>query len=486
VQAWCKASGVPLIFCEAGVRKHELAEEHLPRDPQFKGVFLVLASKAPAPRWSVKPCANGQIHLKRDQPWPYIRHFSFHIIDPDWGHLAIKISAHPPFGAQIMLNGHEWVERTARAQGIAVTKEGNCFTEVPDPQALNQLAETLFSSESTGRLAAVCDRWIYSACLCFGLSNEEQERSQFRYIYTVYQLELSRNLLFRRGRELDEVYQGLIDRTRSRLDVKSLKTLFGYLHRPFACKKGKAQPRFELTVEKPAYNLTVFKVHFKRLTLKIYDKGARVLRVEAIAHNTADLRCGKLLERLGEQVQRLCAMAYRFLNVLHCAHVSVLGGEELDELSKPTQRGTRRLAGLDLAQERTRAALEALIALAPQPGGFSIAELADKVRAMTGWDESRYHYRHALYDLAKMRGKRFVERISGTRRQTVVLETLQGVCGILTLREKVIKPLLASLGKGRRGPKPARHGAIDLHYENLQQEMVGMFQTLGIAICEIS
>jgi hypothetical protein len=75
-----------------------------------------------------------------------------------------------------------------------------------------------------------------------------------------------------------------------------VKTLFGYKHRPW--KKGK-KPRFELVIEKPTYDLTVFKVHFGKQTLKIYTKGERVLRIEAITHNTRDLRCGKVIERFG-------------------------------------------------------------------------------------------------------------------------------------------------------------------------------------------
>lgn len=58
------------------------------------------------------------------------------------------------------------------------------------------------------------EQWVYSACLCFALTQEQQRQSQFRYVYSGYQLEYSRNLLFKRGRQLDEVYQGLIDRTR--------------------------------------------------------------------------------------------------------------------------------------------------------------------------------------------------------------------------------------------------------------------------------
>lgn len=37
-----------------------------------------------------------------------------------------------------------------------------------------------------------------------------------------------------------------------------------------------------MTVEKPTYDLTIFRLHFGKLTLKIYTKGERVLRIEAV------------------------------------------------------------------------------------------------------------------------------------------------------------------------------------------------------------
>ena len=46
----------------------------------------------------------------------FVNHYSFHIMDPTWGHLTIKMSGHPPFGAQVILNGHEYVAATARAR----------------------------------------------------------------------------------------------------------------------------------------------------------------------------------------------------------------------------------------------------------------------------------------------------------------------------------------------------------------------------------
>ena len=41
------------------------------------------------------------------------------------------------------------------------------------------------------------------------------------------------------------------------------------------------------------YNLTLFKLIFGKLVLDIYDKGGRLLRVEEVVNNVAELRCGK-------------------------------------------------------------------------------------------------------------------------------------------------------------------------------------------------
>jgi len=49
------------------------------------------------------------------------------------------------------------------------------------------------------RLRNVCERWIYSSALVFALIPDEQQHSGFNYQYSVFQLELSRNLLFKRG-----------------------------------------------------------------------------------------------------------------------------------------------------------------------------------------------------------------------------------------------------------------------------------------------
>ena len=168
------------------------------------------------------------------------------------------------------------------------------ITRIADPAALAQVADTLSQPATIGRLTQVCDRWIYTACLCFGLDLAEQARSGFTYAYSVYQAEYSRNLLFRSGGRMEQVFDRVVDRARARLDVAALRTLFGAKNRPHS-NRAAGPPALAVVVERPRYGLTLFKVHFGLLTSKAYTKGEHVLRFEAIVHNTRDLGCGRIL-----------------------------------------------------------------------------------------------------------------------------------------------------------------------------------------------
>jgi hypothetical protein len=137
VRAAARVHGIPVIDCRAGERKHRIAEDYLASHEVTRGVFLILVARAIAPVWEVSRTPHGKIaNLAKKRA--FVNHYSFHIWDPEWGHLTIKMSGHPPFGAQVILNGHEYVAAAARAAGIGFVKEGNCFTRILDPAALAQ------------------------------------------------------------------------------------------------------------------------------------------------------------------------------------------------------------------------------------------------------------------------------------------------------------------------------------------------------------
>lgn len=476
VRAYAKANRIPLIECTVDDRKHDIAETHLATTTVTEGLFLILVGRAQAPVWDV----SGKHHLARKRPMPYVNHYSFHLLDRDWGHVTIKISGHPPFPAQVMLNGHEWVACHARQAGLHFTKEGNCFTHVSDAAGLARIADTLSDPGTIGRLREVCDRWIYSACLCFALDLDEQSRSGFRYQYSTYQLEYSRNLVFTVGGRMDQVFQALIDRTRTRMDLRTVKTILGARQRPRYRPRRRTTPTWEVTVERPVYDLTIFKLHCGLLTLKIYTKGERVLRIEAIAHNTRALG-RRSLDRFPQLLTDLRAILERFVTALACVDQCFIGGDTLDQLPTPSQIGLRRVAGIDLHKPRIRWVAEAVVALALTPHGFAASDLAEQVHRIGGCAAASYTPRRAAYDLQKFRGKGLVRRIDGTRRYESLPSGLKTVAAFNVLRHQVLTPLLAAAEQTVPSRGAQHPTALDRHYAALRTEMHGVFHQLGIA-----
>jgi hypothetical protein len=188
VRAYAEAHRIPVMECSSEQRKHQIAEQYLQEHPRTRGLFLILVGRAMATVWQVQRSTKGVI-CNLEAKRVFINHYSFHIIDADWGHVTIKMAGHPPFGAQIILNGHEYVACQARQQKIRFTKEGNCFTIISKPAELAKVADTLSETRTVGRLSRLCERWIYSSCLCFALRLEEQKRTRFRYQYSIYQIE---------------------------------------------------------------------------------------------------------------------------------------------------------------------------------------------------------------------------------------------------------------------------------------------------------
>ena len=345
-------------------------------------------------------------------------------------------------------------------------------------QALAGVADTLSEARTTGRLARVCQRWIYSSCLCFALDSSEQQVSGFTYTYSVYQAEYSRNLLFRSGATMERVFAAIIDRTRARIDVPVLKTLFGFKSRPHRDRKG-GPPRLAAVTETPAYDLTVFKLYFGKLTLKAYTKGEHVLRFEAITHNTSDLRTGRMLDRFCEIVTALAGMLDRLLTVCDCVHASFADDHTLDQLPQPGYLGATRLGGIDINQPRARAALSAALSLAACPAGFTAADFTTKVQAITG--DTGYTARQGAYDIRKLRAKNLITPKPRSRRYLTPPDAVRTIAGILILHDQVLIPCLAGIRAPELTPAASQPHPADQHYENLRNQMRALLHDCGLA-----
>ncbi|MCH7685676.1 MAG: hypothetical protein IH899_03170 [Planctomycetes bacterium] len=142
VRTAARQQNIPILEKSPSDRMHQIVAELRPSDADFRGVFAISVHRAPNSVWDVVQYPAGGIPLQRKQPW--VNHWAFHILDPDWGHMTIKICPHPPFAVQVALNGHE----SAARQAIPFVKEANCFTDSSNLAGLEKIAETLRSTSA--------------------------------------------------------------------------------------------------------------------------------------------------------------------------------------------------------------------------------------------------------------------------------------------------------------------------------------------------
>jgi hypothetical protein len=219
------------------------------------------------------------------------------------------------------------------------------------------------------------------------------------------------------------------------------------------------------------------------LTLKIYTKGERVLRIEVVVHNTQELQCGRSLEKFPQIVVQTKDILVRFIDALSCIDQGFIADSMLEELPTPSRVGKTKVGGIDLNKPRMRYVVEAVIALclSLSPHGFTASELARQVHMLSNQGESEYGARRAAYDLKKLRGKNIVRRIGQTRRYESTSTGLKAMVALVVLRNKAIKPLLAAAqdlrpSRGAQNPRP-----LDKQYDTIRTALQAVFQELEVA-----
>ena len=73
---------------------------------------------------------------------------------------------------------------------------------------------------------------------------------------------------------MEDLFDRVLDRTRSRLDIPALRVLFGLKNRPHS-NRAAGPPAQEIVIEKPQYGLAWFRIRFG-LTFRIAATSATV------------------------------------------------------------------------------------------------------------------------------------------------------------------------------------------------------------------
>ncbi len=225
--------------------------------------------------------------------------------------------------------------------------------------------------------------------------------------------------------------------------------------------------------------MTIFKIHFGRLTVKLYDKGERTLRAEVVAHNTKDLKCKRGIGPFAEIVEKLETIMGSFLSNLDHAHIASIDQGSFEEITKPTLTGKNRLAGLDFNKARAKQVAIILLALSMKPGGFTSKDIAEEMANRFNLDFSA---RNAPYNIKKFRGKSMVRKINRSIRYELTEKGIRTITAILGILTKQIPAIFASIESPWVDIKKEQFSKMDEYLFHLQKQCENIRSLYNIEI----
>jgi hypothetical protein len=356
--------------------KEALARRLFEQHPVDTGLVCVLTV--------VEPCRSFEYHRSADRTLRGLKlrtrkclHLYKYFLHPQFGWINARIQTWFPFNVQICLNGREWLARQLQVEGRTDFKRhDNCFLWLGDPELAQRLADQQLRIDWPNALNAIA-RWLNP------LHPEIFQSWPQDYYWSAYQSEWATDLLFRDPRCLAALYPALV------------RHAMGHFQSPDVLRflERKAHGNFtgELTTSFKNRPEGVRVKHWAQgNSIKMYDKGGSVLRVETTIANPLNF---KVLRPLHDQpdstlawrpLRKGVADLYRRAQVSQRANETYLDAlaavedttplaQLLDQVGKPTTYRGRRVRALRTGDSQDIALLKAI-----SRGEFATAGLRNR------------------------------------------------------------------------------------------------------------
>ena len=448
VARYAAEHAIPLAAAPKGQRKEDLVAPYYRQFTAAEGVVAILTSTESGrtfvsytPRY---PPSGGDpgyrlLHPARKR----FLHYYFYLLDPVLGPMSVRVGTFLPFTLAVFLNGHSFLAQELTRLGVSFRKDDNAFLAVDDLAALEAAAERL-----TPRLIEQrCGYWVRQLAPRF--TAEERAAVDLHYRYSVAQIELATDVIFRRSAPLKALFRratelgillGGADRT-THLFGRRITARYGGKLQTVLDRRNEGQP--------------ILRSYYGSSFVKQYEKGDRLLRTETCLNNTYDLGIGRRLEHLPELRARMAATNGRYLEAQAELLASTVDAGDLMILARPVRVGAHRVPGLKLEDDRVIRLLEGLL----HPGTFvadwTTREVHARLLARHRLPEADYRLGQLRYDLGKLRAHGLVERLGTSRRYRLTARGLKLGVLLVKLRTRLLGPL-ASLAADEQPRRPTR------------------------------
>jgi hypothetical protein len=442
----------PVRYLEsARIDKEALARHLLQEQPIEQGLICAFRT--------VEPCMSFEYHRSADPRERGLRlrprkclHIYQYFLHPAFGFMSARLQTWFPFNIQICLNGREWVARQLQRQGQTdFERAANCFTRLGDPVLAQRLMDRHLRTSWQRRLDALARRLNPLHAAIFKLWPHP-------YYWSAFQTEWATDLLFRDAPALAAVYPALVRHAALHFQSPDLMRFLGRkgVHGNFAgeavssCKRRPEGVRVKHWVDGNS--------------IKMYDKAARVLRIETTIGNPAAFtvlrpRQRSRRRRLAWQplrkgvadLHRRAALSQRanerYLDALATVEDSTPLHQLLDRVGRRVRYRGRHVRALRIGDATDLALLQAISRGEFAPAGFRNRDLRQllhsSARPVTGAQARRLSARVSR-QLRLLRAHGVIKKLSKTHRYQLTKRGRLLCAALFAVREATLQKLVGS------------------------------------------
>jgi hypothetical protein len=451
VERFVEQQQIPVVRFQRGQRKDEVASSMRRRRSVQDGVVFVGVAQERCRSFKASKVLTtaGGVSFDFSRQSVFVKHLYFYVEDADWGPAFVKVGTYVPYPVKLCLNGHEWVKQQLRREGIGFESLDNGFFSCEDPARLQQVCDRL----GPQAIEAFFERWV--SRLPWPLSAEDREAG-FRHQLSLWQVEISLTQVLRRPLAGRQFFDRVV---RSNLDLGRPDRLRLLFDRRWTARTPPPAYGYRTRVITAGVDPSLH-VDYRHSHVKQYFKQGRALRTETTINEPADFGVGKALANLwqlkdiGQRANR------RLLEAQRLADDGAFGGQDLEQLQRPTTVEGHRVAALRFGDPRVMAVLAALGHYSLQLQGFRHRDLRRLVGPLL---DSPYTPSQMTYDLRRLRRRGLILRLPGTHRYRLTALGLRMAYLYTKLYERLLKPAWAALLPSPLAPPALRRALLALH-----------------------
>jgi len=266
----CEAGGVRIEHVsKSHIRKEDRVARVLAVRGEAPGLVHVISAMESCP--SYKPWldkSNGHIFLRPDSG--KCLHYYFYFIDEQLGLCYLRVPTWAPFTLQFYCNGHSALARALQREGIEFVQEDNAFLRISNLERAQALADA-FSPDALHQRIKHYAHWLCPVADVF---------AQDDWHWSIRQAEYSTDLMFRNPDILVPLYDAISRQAVLAADAPRVAAFLGKKITPALAQE--IGSRLSTRIEGRC-----IKHHMGAVSVKVYDKFSRVLRVETTVNDVS-------------------------------------------------------------------------------------------------------------------------------------------------------------------------------------------------------